>query len=68
MLFGGLGVVSFASTTIELIIILGVIFTLFNLLSKRLAIEPVHHPAGDYRWALTKNGHPLFWLFKKRKP
>ena len=68
MLFGGLGIVSFASSAIAVIIIFGVFLTLFSLLSKRFALEPVHHPSGEYRWAFTKNGNPLIWLKKKRKP
>lgn len=63
----GMGLFSIASKTIILIIICGVIITLFSLLSKRFAIEPIHEVSGEYRWAITKNGHPILWLRRKSK-
>jgi len=27
----------------------------------------MHHPDGDYHWAITKNGKTYKWLGKKKK-
>lgn len=67
LLFGGLGLITIISRTLEVMIICGIVLLLFSLLRKRIAIEPVHHCSGDYRWALTRNGNPVIWLWNKRK-
>jgi hypothetical protein len=62
-----LGIVGIVCVIIQFIIILCLAFALYNLIFKRICIEPVHHPDGDYCWAITKNGKPCKWLRKKKK-
>lgn len=57
-------IMAIVSQTLLIIIIAGVCLTFLSLLSKRVAIEPVHRDDG-YRWAVTKNGKPFLWLAKK---
>lgn len=62
--FGLLGIIC---TIIQFIIICSLFCLIYNLIFKRICIEPVHHPDGDYRWAITKNGKPCKWFKKKSK-
>jgi hypothetical protein len=61
--FGFLG---FFCTIIQFIIICSLLVLIYNLIFKRIAIEPVHHCDGTYRWAFTKNGQPIKWFGKKK--
>jgi hypothetical protein len=69
ILFGGIGLYSVTTKLILVVVIFGVALTIFSLLKKRIAIEPIHYDDGSYRWALTKNGRPLkrFGAKKKKK-
>lgn len=60
--FGVLGTIC---TIIQFIIICSLVLLIFNLIFKRICIEPVRHPDGDYHWAITKNGVPCKWFGKK---
>lgn len=61
------GIVGIVCTIIQFIIICTLAIAIFNLICKRICIEPMHHPDGDYHWAITKNGKPCKWLWKKKK-
>ena len=58
-LFGILGIIC---TIIQFIIISCLLITIYNLIFKRISIEPMHHPDGDYHWAITRNGKTIKWL------
>ena len=56
------GIVGIICTIIQSVIICAVALTVLSLVCKRICIEPMHHPDGDYCWALTKNGKPCKWF------
>jgi hypothetical protein len=62
-----LGLLGIICTILQFIIICSLLFLIYNLIFKKICIEPVHHPDGDYRWAITKNGKPYKWFKKKKK-
>lgn len=62
-----LGILGIFCTIIQFIIILSLIFIIYNLLCKKICIEPVRYCDDKYRWAITKNGKPCKWLCKKKK-
>lgn len=61
------GIIGLVCTVVQFIIICCLLFAIYQLVCKRIAIEPVHHPDGEYEWALTKNGKPYKWLGKHKK-
>lgn len=60
------GIVGIVCSIIQLIIIICLTVTIYKLVCKKICIEPVHHPDGDYRWAIRKDGKPCKWLGKKK--